>query len=186
MRRAALRTAAALVAVLSLAGCIDSTSPILVDAEPVFGPRLKLQFYSLREGYAHQPSQGEYRWNGGLYAHAGGKTGELGGFSVHPFENGDYIVQTVPSGRIHTTEYALLRPVAQGVFRAVAIDQDDADHATRLAYCRKAEKSACRIETREQLFAFARATAALPKQDGALVIRLPDGRRPAGGRKRKR
>jgi hypothetical protein len=36
---------------------------------------------------------------------------------------------------------------------------------------------ACRIETREQLFAFARATAARRKTDGGLAIRLPDDMR---------
>src|SRR5665647_855257 len=30
---------------LSLTGCIDSTGPILADAEPVFGQKLRLQFY---------------------------------------------------------------------------------------------------------------------------------------------
>ena len=186
MRRVFL--SAVLLATLALGGCIDSASPILPNAEPVFGPRLRLQFYSLRGGFAHEPSQGDYRWNGGLYAHAAGKTGELSAFSVHPFEDGDYIIQTVPSGRIRVTEYALLHKLADGVFQAIAIDQDDADEATRVAYCRKAEQSACRIETREQLFAFARATAARRHQNGGLVIRLPDGSRPesAATRKRKR
>ena len=55
--------------------------------------------------------------------------------------------------------------------------------ATRAANCGKGDKaktSACRIETRDQLLAFARATAASRKNLGGLVLRLPDApERPA-------
>ena len=45
----------------------------------------------------------------------------------------------------------------------IAIDEDDADEPTRAAHCKHPGGAACRIETREQLFAFARATAAQHK-----------------------
>jgi hypothetical protein len=173
MRDAGLALAA--LCALSLSGCIDSSRPILADAEPVFGERLKLQYYNLRKGLAHEPQQGTYRWNGNLYAHAAGGMREVGAFSAHPFEGGTYIIQMVPAKRAAITEYALMRRLADGVFLVNAIDQDDADGPTRAAYCKQADKSACRIETREQLFAFARATAARAKDDGGLVVRLPDG-----------
>jgi hypothetical protein len=164
---------AALVA-FSLAGCIDSSSPILADAEPVFGPRLRFQMYSLRKGFAHEPGQATYRWNGALYAHAGGGMRDVSAFSVHPFEGGDYIIQSVPANRPRSTEYAIMHTLAEGVYQVIAIDEADADGATRAAYCSKAKDSACHIATREQLFAFARATAARQKTEGGLVIRLPD------------
>ncbi|MFN3656650.1 MAG: hypothetical protein ACK4UO_05265 [Pseudolabrys sp.] len=174
-----LLLASALLAALPLGGCIDSASPIFADAEPVFGQQIRLQLYSLRKGFAHEPQQATYRWNGALYAHAGGGLRDVTAFSVHPFESGDYIVQAVPAKRASITDYALLHKLAEGVYQVIPIDEDDADQVTRTTFCKKADKSSCRIETREQLFAFARATAALRKDDGGLAIRLPDG-----GRKR--
>lgn len=175
MRANCLRALVAGFAALALSGCIDSTSPILAGAEPVFGPRLKLQLYALSKGYAREPEQVTFQWNGGLYAHAGGGLRDVSAFSVHPFEAGDYIIQTVPAKRAGATEYALLHKVVDGVYQVLPIDEDDADEATRSAFCRKQGNTACNIETREQLFAFARATAARQKMDGGLVIRLPDG-----------
>lgn len=72
------------------------------------------------------------------------------------------------------TEYALLHKLVEGVFLARVIDEDDAVEQTRITLCTKSDKSSCRIQTREQLFAFARATAARQHQSGGLVIRLPD------------
>ena len=165
---------------LALAGCIDSSSPILPESQPVFGQKLRLQFYGLRKGIARDPEQAVYTWNGSLYAHSGGGMKDVGAFSLHPFEAGDYIIQSVPAKRTRITEYAVLHTLVDGVFQVIAIDEDDADEPTRAAYCKKVENSACRVETREQLFAFARATAARRKDDGGLAIRLPDGpERPA-------
>ncbi len=177
--------ALAALCALPLAGCIDSSSPILVDAEPVFGPQLRLQVFTLRKGYAHDSQQASYRWNGALYAHAGGGMKDITAFSAHPFEDGDYIIQAVPAGRVAVTDYALLHKVAEGVYQVIPIDEDDADQVTRTSFCKKVDKSSCRIETREQLFSFARATAAQRKDDGGLAIRLPDGgSRPARGTRR--
>jgi hypothetical protein len=65
-----------------------------------------------------------------------------------------------------------------GVYYVVVIDEDDADEATRNANCAKAGDYACRVATREQLFTFARATAARKKTDGGLAIRLVDEKAP--------
>ncbi len=163
---------------LSLSACVDSSGPILSDSQAVFGPRLKLQLYGLRKGYADEPQQVNFNWNGALYAHAGGGLREVSAFSVHPFEAGDYIIQEVPAKRARITEFALLHKLAEGVYQVIVIHEGDADEPTRAAYCGKGDKanpSSCRIETRDQLFAFARATAARQHDDGGLVIRLPDG-----------
>ncbi|MCF8478276.1 MAG: hypothetical protein K9G60_14705 [Pseudolabrys sp.] len=169
-----LRAAMAALFALSLTGCIDSSSPILADAEPVFGKQLRLQLYSLRGGFAHKPQSASYRWNGALYARVRGGMREFGAFSVHPFEDGDFIIQGVPTKRASITEYAVMHKLAEGVYQVVPIDEADTDEQTRTAYCKKARRSSCRIETQDQLFAFARATAARRKDDGGLVIRLPD------------
>jgi len=172
-----VRAAFAALCSLALAGCVDSSGPILSDAQPVFGPRLKLQLYSLREGHAHDPEKATYTWNGALYVKAGGGTHDVAAFTVHPFEGGDSILQSAPANKAQNTEYALMRKLAEGVYQVIAIDEDDADEPTRAAQCKHPGGAACRIETREQLFAFARATAAKQKTDGGLAIRLEDAPR---------
>ncbi len=170
--------AGALVMIASLlAGCINSSAPILTEAKPLLGERLHLQLYSLRAGSAVDPEQVTYVWNGTHYARTRGSR-NMNDFTVHAFEGGDLIVQTVPSGRVRSTEYALLHPLMDGVYYVVVIDEDDADEATRNANCAKAGDYACRVTTREQLFAFARATAARKKTDGGLAIRLADEKAP--------
>jgi hypothetical protein len=171
------KSAALLVfASLALAGCIDSSGPILSDSQQAFGPKLRLQLYALHDGFAQDPEQAVFTWNGALYEHAGGALREVAAFSVHPFEGGDYIIQEVPRKRPRIAEYALLHKIADGVYLVQAIDEADADEPTRASMCGKGDAkdpSPCRIATREQLFAFARATAARRKQDGGLALLLP-------------
>src|SRR5262249_18020637 len=69
--------------------------------------------------------------------------------------------------------YAVAYKLTDGVYQVTAIDEDDADGATRARYCRRADESPCRISTQKELFAFARATDARQKEEGALVLRLP-------------
>ncbi|HEY1310247.1 MAG TPA: hypothetical protein VGF02_04790 [Pseudolabrys sp.] len=159
---------------LSLSACIDSATPILTDAQPVMGPRLNLQLYTLSKGFADEPEKVSYVWNGKLYAHAGGGMKDIGAISLHPFESGDFIVQAVPARAGRTIEYALLHQIASGAYLVIAIDEADADDATRAANCTHPGGTACRVTTREQLFAMARATAAHHKDQGGLVLRLPD------------
>jgi hypothetical protein len=177
VKRILAQAGLAALCALALAGCIDSSGPILASSQDVFGARLKMQFFTLREGRAREPAQAEFTWNGSLYSHSGGGLREVSAFSVHPFEAGDYIIQEVPVKRPRITEYAVLHKLGDGVYMVWPIDEADADEPTRAAFCGKGDAkdpSPCRIETREQLFAFARATAARAKPDGALVLRLPD------------
>ena len=175
MKRVSVRAAIAALCAGLLAGCVDSVGPILANSQPVLGAELKLQFYSMRKGYAADPEQASFAWNGKLYARTGGGMTDVRGFSVHPFEGGTYIIQSVPVKRPQMAEYALMRPLADGVYRVVVIDEADSDAATRAAHCTKLPDAACRIATREALFAFARATAARHSDDGGLAIRLADG-----------
>jgi hypothetical protein len=172
-----IRAVLAALCALSLSGCIDSSGPILTDAQPVLGPRLNLQLYSLREGHAHDPERASFAWDGKLYVRSGGGMKDVSSFTVHPFEAGDSIIQSSQLRHPQIAEYALMRKLAEGVYQVVAIDEDDADEAARAAQCKHPGGAACRIETREQLFAFARATAAKRKADGGLAIRLEDAPR---------
>ena len=157
-----------------LSGCIDSAAPILADAQPVLGERLHLQLYSLREGHAHDPDRARFMWDGKRYVRAGRGMKDVASFTLHPLEGSDFIVQSVSTEHPEHVEYALMRTLAEGVYQVVAIDEDDADAAARAAGCKHPGGAACRIETREQLFTFARATAAKRKADGGLAIRLED------------
>ena len=174
MKRALLRVGLAALCAVLLAGCVDSVGPILADLQPVLGARLKLQLYFLRKRYAEDPKQASFAWNGKLYAHDGGGMTDVRDFSVHPFEGGNYIIKSLPEKRPQMAEYALMRPLADGVYQLVVIDEADAEAATRAALCAKLLDIACRIATPEQLYAFARATAARRGDDGGLVIQLAE------------
>lgn len=172
-----VRAALAAMCAVTLSACVESTGPILTDSQQLFGPRLHAQFYTLRKGVAIDPEQASFRWNGTLYERTGGGMRDVSSFSVHPFENGDFIIQETPAKRPRVTEYALLHRLADGVYLAHAIDESDADEPTRQRFCGKGnakDPAACRIETREALFAFARATAARASPHGGLAIRLAE------------
>lgn len=175
MRRSTVRAAAAALCALALSGCVDSVGPILPDAQPLFGERVRFQFYTLRKGFAEEPEQASYKWTGGHYVHSGGGLRDVSAFSVHPFEGNGFLIQSTAAKRPRITEYAVGFKLTEGVFQVIGIDEDDADTATRSAHCKKTDDSSCRIETKEQLLAFARATAARRKGEGGLVIRLANG-----------
>lgn len=174
MTRLTLRAATAALFGLSLSGCIDSSGPILREAQPLFGDTLRLQFYTLHKGFADEPEQAAFKWDGKRYAHAGGGMNDVAAFTAHRLQAGTYIIQSEAARRPRINEYAVAQKLAEGVFQVIAIDEDDANAPTRASYCKRAEESHCRIETRRQLFAFARATAARRKGEGGLVLRLAD------------
>jgi hypothetical protein len=167
-----VRAAAAAFCALSLSGCVDSAGPILLDAKPLFGERLRLQFYTLHKGFADEPEQASFKWDGARYVHAGGGMSDVTAFTAHPFEASSYIIQSAAAKRPHIVEYAVAHKLAEGVYQVIAIDEDDANRVTRAHYCKQVEDSHCRVVTRKQLFVFARATTARHKGQGALVLRL--------------
>jgi hypothetical protein len=169
-----VRTVLVALCALTLVGCIQSSDPILIDSQPMFGQRLNLQFYSLGDGVAGEPSQEQFAWNGTLYVRSGGAN-TVDAFSAYPFGAGDYLIQSAPGKAPQKIEYALLHKLADGVFLARVIDEEDAAAATRAKLCTKSDKFNCQITTRDQLLAFARATAARKHESGGLVLRLPNG-----------
>jgi hypothetical protein len=172
--RAVLRIVLLACSALALAGCIQSSGPIMSDASPVFGPKLKLQLYGLRDGYARDPEMVTFTWNGALYARTSGGLRDVAGFTAHSFESGDFIIQSVPVVSAKPIEFAIAHKLAGGVWQVIPIDEADADEATRTASCKKEDRVVCAIEGLDQLIAFARATAARRNDSGGLAIRLPD------------
>ena len=59
----------------------------------------------------------------------------------------------------------------------IAINEDDADEVTRDRFCSKTQDASCRISTPEQLFVFARATAAKDDESGGIAVIVPSERR---------
>jgi hypothetical protein len=175
VRRPFIRIAGAILCALSLSGCVDSSGPLLQDGQPIFGEQLRLQFYSLRKGIADEPEQATYRWERGTYRHTGGGMTDIASFSVHPLTRDIFVVQSAAAKRPGIFEYAVARRLVAGVYQVIAIDEADANRVTRAHYCKRASDSSCRIEKRNQLYAFARATAERRKGQGGLVLRLADG-----------
>jgi len=176
--------AAAAAACLALAGCVDSAAPILTDSRPLLGERLDLRLYTLRDGKISDDGEGAiFVWNGQAYANIVKSLSDVAYFSVHPFDDGNFIVQTYPLDHARGNEYALMRPtgLVKEAYVLAAIDEEDADTATRKANCDTSNTHACRVSTRDQLFALARATAAHPHPYGALVVNV--GARPEADKK---
>src|SRR6185437_8545778 len=148
---------ATIVASLLLAGCIRSDGPVLSDSVRPFGDSLRLQLYGLRDGFARDPETVSFKWNGHHYKRTGGGLHDVNGFTVHDFEGDDFIIQTVPVRHSEPTEFAVAHRLAEGVWQVAPVDEADADAATRDAFCKKSTAASCAIETREQVFAFARA-----------------------------
>lgn len=162
----------AVAGLLLLAGCIDSAAPILTDTQPLLGERVRLALYGVHDGFAHEPTSATYRWRGGRYVRTGGAFKDIPAFTVHEFEGADRIVQSIRPRQ--PVEYALARRLAEGTYLVVAIDEHDADEATRAKFCKKDAGTACRIEARDELLAFARATAAKPHTRGGLAVLIGD------------
>jgi hypothetical protein len=175
VRQQFIRATGAILCILSLSGCVDSSGPLLSDAQPVFGEQIRLQFYSLRKGVADEPEQATYKWGRGAYQRTGGGMTDVSSFAVHPLARDTFVVQSAAAKRPGMFEYAVARRLVDGVYQVIAIDEADAGRLTRAHFCKRASDSSCRIETRNQLYAFARATAERRKGQGGLVLRLADG-----------
>jgi hypothetical protein len=162
---------AALLMLLGLGGCVDSAAPLLSGAQPVLGPTVRIHGYSLVEGRASGPEVANFRWDGAQYRAVGRPTFDVAAFTAVPLGGNDLIVQSRSSRpQVKGIEYALARKLADGAYLVAAIDEADADDATRAKFCVKSAASSCRLESSEAVLAFARATAARPDQKGSLAV----------------
>jgi hypothetical protein len=158
----------AIAGLLLLGGCIDSMQPLLTGAQPLLGQRPRIEFYVLRDGAAREPKAETFAWRNDRYHPARGAASDIHDFTLHPFEGGDLIVQSLRPG--YPAEYGIARKLADATYLLFAVDESDADAATRDKYCGKAANAACRVATREAVLAFARASAAKPHSAGGLAV----------------
>jgi len=133
-RRAYAPKIFALAALLSLGGCIDSVQPLLNGAPArcsAIGRTLK--FYVLRDGAAREPTAETFAWRDGRYVPIQGTASDLHDFTLQAFAGADLIVQSLRAG--HPAEYGIARKLADGTYLLFAVDENDADAATRDKYC---------------------------------------------------
>ena len=122
-----------------------------------------------------------FQWSGSRYVFTRPSRQHFSDFTAHPYEGRDLIVQSTGARAPRPTEYALARKLADGVYLVIPISEDDADEATRDRFCTKTQDASCRISTPEQLFVFARATAAKDEESGGIAVIVPSSS-PASGR----
>jgi hypothetical protein len=159
-------------AAVALMGCISATTPILGDANAILGEQGQLHLFSNPGSLAREHSVLSFQWSGSRYVFSGSGSG-ISDFTVHPFEGRDLIVQSTAARAPKPTEFAIARKLADGVYMIIPISEEDADDATRDRFCTKTQDASCRITTPEQLFVFARATAAKEEEAGAIAVIVP-------------
>jgi len=149
----------AVVVAFALAGCVRSNEPILGDAKAILGERLQIHVFAANPDGLRDASTSSFVWDGKRYA-LRGRSREINDFTVHAYEGRDLIVQSKTARGERGYAYGLARKIAEGVYLVVPIDENDADEPARQRFCVMTGSASCRIETPEQLFVFARATAA--------------------------
>jgi hypothetical protein len=159
--------AGAILAFLSLSGCISSTAPILADAQDLLGQRGQIHLFPIVRGATADGGTATYRWNGSRYV-VRGRSARFSDFTLHPYEGRDLIMQLMPRGR--PTTYALARKLADGAYLLVPLDVELVDESARARHCTKTVEAECRITTPEQVFVFAKAVA-----DASIVESAPAG-----------
>jgi len=162
----------AVVGLTLLAGCIDSTEPLLHGARPLLGERLNLQLYAMRKDGLYDPATANFVWQNGRYVRTGGTDTSIHDFTLHSFRGSDLIAQEIPSGA--PVNYAILRKLAEGTYLVFVIDENDANAATRKKFCGIKRISGCTVTTHQAVLAFARASAAKRPSVGGLVLVLAE------------
>src|SRR5262245_16829079 len=159
---------------LALTGCISATGPILGDAKAILGDRIQVHAFASPKDGKRDYSTGIFEWSGSRYVR---RSGDFTDFTIHPYEGRDLIIQSQTSRGSTTIEFALARRIAEGVYLLIPIQEEDADEPTRARFCTKTQGASCRISTPEQLFVFARATAARDEDNGGVAVVVAAPRR---------
>jgi hypothetical protein len=168
--------AAPLLPALAVSGCISASDPILTDAQAILGDQIEVHLFSGPKAAGRPHTVVTYQWNGSRYLPRE-PSQDFGEFTIHPYEGRDLIVQTRSVRAPRITEFALARRLAERVYLLIAINEEDADEAARGRFCTKTQDAACRISSPEQLFVFARATAAKDEDSGGIAVIVPNDRR---------
>jgi hypothetical protein len=159
---------------LGLTGCISATGPILGDARAILGDRIQVHAFAGPKDGKRDYTTGIFEWSGSRYVR---RSGDFTDFTIHPYEGRDLIIQSQTSRGSTTIDFGLARRIAEGVYLIIPIQEEDADEPTRARFCTKTQGASCRISTPEQLFVFARATAARDEDNGGVAVVVAAPRR---------
>src|SRR5262245_54262705 len=110
--------------VVSLAGCVESPEPLLTDAKPLFGDKVRIQVSEIREHGVRPGLTISYQWAGSRYVgdEVACKEG-LCAFSIHPLDGRDYVVQAFDKPDKKRVIYLIARRLADGVFLLFLIEE---------------------------------------------------------------
>jgi hypothetical protein len=170
------RTLLALVLTALTAGCIEveSEAPLFGEARPLHGPWSVYSHQRLVEGRVVAPRAVEMSlvvWEGSGYRLVTESQGAVRSLSLHPVEPALVIVQAQEGGGLFsrpTFVYALARRQMDGVWALVPVLAPSGGRG-----CAGGTNGRCRLASRADVIAAARATAALVDQGkatGALVF----------------
>ena len=147
---------------------MTSTEPVLGEPGAILGESGQVHLFDAGEGSTSNPRIHRFQWNGRRYVVQG--RADIIDFTVHSYEGRDLIVQGRTRRPLRPYSYAVARKLTEGVYPIVPIEEKDSDDAVRNRFCISAPGGACRIETPEQLFALARATAAKEQEGGMIAV----------------
>jgi len=165
----------ATLACCSLTSCISSSGPILGDARAILGEHIQVHAFGPAKDGPREQTTATFDWSGSRYVPRG--PSDFTEFTIHPYEGRDLIIQQQAGRTGSRAEYGLARRIADGVYLIIPISEDDADEPTRERFCTKTQDASCLITTPEQLFVFARATAARDEDNGGIAVVVPAARR---------
>src|SRR5262249_16505887 len=163
-----------LLLALGLTGCISATGPILGDAKAILRHRTQVHALPRPKGGMRVSATGIFGWSASRYVR---RSGDFTDFTIHPYEGRDLIIQSQASRGSSIIEFSLARRIAEGVYLIIPIQEEDADEPTRARFCTKTQGASCRISTPEQLFVFAKATAARDEDNGGVAVVVAAPRR---------
>jgi hypothetical protein len=165
--------AAAIVAAMALAACVQSQQPLITDAKPVLGQQFEVHLYeNFVDNKATDVHASVYQWKDGSYVRASGLARDAKRFVAQPLAANDFLLQSADEG---TTlfNYWIGRKLNPGVYLIFPLDEADASEAVRKSVCGENQPDGfCRITTHEQLVTLAKATAAKPVRNAALGVVL--------------
>jgi hypothetical protein len=165
------RTVSPLAVVLACLGtgaCVNSTEPVLGDARAILGESGQIHLFDAGEGSTSNPRIHRFQWNGRRYVVQG--RAEIIDFTAHSYEGRDLIVQARTRRDLRPYSYAVAHKLTDGVYTVVPIEEKDSEDGVRNRFCISAPGGACRIETPEQLFALARASAGKDFERGLIAV----------------
>lgn len=163
----------AVLAAIPLTACVESQAPLIESAQPLLGQQFEVHLYEeFVDNKASAVHASVYQWNDGQYVRANGLARDAKRFVAKPLAGNDFLIQSTDDSR-KVFLYWVGRKLSPGVYLIFAIDEMDADEATRNAICgRDHPDGICSVKNLDQLITLARATAAKPPQNAALGVVL--------------